>query len=590
MAGGLKKVPSSGGIQDVAQLFATLSPMFGSGKSSTTTNQQASVDPKSLAQSDELLARIMGQSESSNIDAMIQNILARARQEFGPALATSRAAGVRGYSDTVVRQLGSEAMARATAEAAAAKLNFQNSQNRVASDLVTSRMANTRSVRTTQTSRTGASPFGKASALALAGAQIYNKLKKKPEKIPSGSGNPTVGGFGGLVGSDYAAGITSDFDSGFAASQEAQIGLDAFGPLEGGADAAALFSSMAAPESAEFVGDLPIDPALEEPVSASGGAAGDTVTSGAELGTGSLDFLSASPADVGTSLAATGAEVPANFAATQGISNAPNFFSDAGIVLEGVEAAESAEAVASAAELGELGADVGANILFDQASGEAIAAGMEAATEATAEGAFSFALPPGTFTIVNTLTGGELTNALVSADDKLFDGAIVNAIGQGGEFIDDAIHDIADELTDFDDNVIQPIKDFGSDIVEGIGDAIESVTGGCFITTAATRNGETDNGFTLQTLREFRSTYMQEEPERQSELVDYYLLAPIIVRRIDKFDNADDLYQAIREKFLAPAVSNYLAGMPEETYKIYKNMMYWARQQVGLANPGGFNA
>lgn len=202
MADVLPSVPQSGGIQNVLALIQSLGPMFGSGKATTTTEGSTStasstsrgaLDPTASAQADELLKSILGQNDSGDLDKMIGNILTRAKQEFAPTLGKSLGAGERSYSSTALTQLGNEAMARATAEAAATKLNFINKNNSVAAQIVDRKLAETSTktneqVTTTPTriatQQTGATPTGKALSYAGPALYAYNLLKDNKKKTP----------------------------------------------------------------------------------------------------------------------------------------------------------------------------------------------------------------------------------------------------------------------------------------------------------------------------------------------------------------------------------------------------------------------
>lgn len=197
----LPRVQPTGGIQDVAQLFASLGPLFGSGE--TTINSQKTMDPAVAAQLNTLLQSILGGNDAAEMDEMVANILERAKQTFAPIIGQSIASGARAYSDTTLRQLSSEAMARATAEAAQVKLEAINKNNALATQLVGTQANNTGF--TTQTQVTGASPAGKLLGMAgmgLQGYSLYNRFfgKKpmpKPEQFPAPVEDRSVAGISG---------------------------------------------------------------------------------------------------------------------------------------------------------------------------------------------------------------------------------------------------------------------------------------------------------------------------------------------------------------------------------------------------------
>lgn len=183
----LPKVERSGGLESLAPILQLLQGSMGTGK--TTTESKGTLDPGVNAQADELLKTILGQNDSGDLDKLIGSIMARAKQEFAPVLGQSAAAGERAYSSTSVKSLANEAVARATGEAAAAKLNFINKNNALATQLVDTKMNATAGK--TGTSVTGASPLGKAIGYVTPALAAYNQFKKATEKDKPSIPNPT---------------------------------------------------------------------------------------------------------------------------------------------------------------------------------------------------------------------------------------------------------------------------------------------------------------------------------------------------------------------------------------------------------------
>lgn len=164
----LPKVQSSSGINDIAQLMASLGPLFGSGKSTTKNT----IDPKSGEQADDILAQIAQSVNPDNLDMLTQNIMERAKQTFAPVNISPNAAGMRAYSDTSLMQLRGEASARATGEAVSARLNAVNQANAAASNLVAAKMSNTRSTE----SQTDENKAGEALKWIMPAAFAYKQL------------------------------------------------------------------------------------------------------------------------------------------------------------------------------------------------------------------------------------------------------------------------------------------------------------------------------------------------------------------------------------------------------------------------------
>lgn len=519
MANQLPTVSKSGGTADLAQLFAAIAPQFGSGK--TSTSSSSSADPESLGQADELLRKILGDADPANMDAMVNNILERAKQSFGPAAISSNAAGVRGYSDSVLASSRNEAMARATGEAAAAKLNAINAANNQATNLVAAKLKATAT--TQQSQKTAASPAGKGLTAAVLGAQGYSFLKKKgviddiQKQITGNYDNASVGDFtagGGFESADFGGSVGADSFS--SPASETLAGQDLASGFGNEGDIQSIIQS-------------PDDTPPIEPIGAGSEAAG-AATSGVVTG--------------GFPMPPAGTVNP--------ITGLPNAMPPANAMMPAAQAIDDAEAIDALPAADE------AAQTFDFTADAASEFGTDASAEVAGE-AIGDSYFPGLFTLANFASEGNL-------------GSAVGEVYKGGE--------------DIVGGTLGSVEDVVGDAGNFVTDTIDDIAGGCFITTAATKGGETDNGYMLTKLREFRNSYMQENSERQSELVDYYLLAPFIVKRISESTHADSIWKTIREEWLDQAVQAYNAGFPETTHAIYKNMMYWARQQVGLANPG----
>lgn len=144
---------------------------FGTG----TTTSKSSTEPgaASSAQADALMASIQQSVNPDSLAQLVQGILLKAKTAFGPNIAASIGAGNRTTSDSALAQLQSEAASRATAESAQAILDAQNNAAKLATSIVNTKLNASRN--TTQTSRTGVSPAGKA-IIGLSAAQKGKKL------------------------------------------------------------------------------------------------------------------------------------------------------------------------------------------------------------------------------------------------------------------------------------------------------------------------------------------------------------------------------------------------------------------------------
>ena len=109
--------------------------------------------------------------------------------------------------------------------------------------------------------------------------------------------------------------------------------------------------------------------------------------------------------------------------------------------------------------------------------------------------------------------------------------------------------------------------------------------GGCFLTTAAVRYmGQKDNGEVLNTLRNFRDTYMQKDREKNKDVQWYYTNAPRIMRALDARKDAGSVYREMYNNYVIPAYRNIKAGKNAEAYADYKKLVNFAKRESGIEN------
>lgn len=554
----------SDGLDSITKLLAVLNPMLGSGTTrtsggTTTFSEKASVDGETNDQTNALLQKIMGDANGPDIDNMVANILTQAKNAFGSQAIESNAAGVRGYSDTVQTQLRNDAMAKAVAASAQAKLGALNEANRTATQLVSNKMSNTRSIQQATTkpgtsSSTGASTLGQATQIISGAAAIRSLMSKKGAKVPGEDGPVQVGG-------PPEGEVDSQAMNDQAFNSPADGAIDV-GQLTAGGDANQLLAQGRA-DSAELTPSV-VDPELANPneidpasVITPDSASGATLftnpigkTAPATL-PGAADVLE-QPAGVMMPPAGTGTPMP------------PAVFDP----LSMNEAGDAVDVIPS---------DLSSSIDFTNLIGDA---GADIAGDAVGEGAAEAAglaldgTPIGPiFTLANIATEGELGKSILNLP------VIGEPIGDFGS----ATYDTAGEIG----GGIDAGKDAASTLVNAPGEFLDSFAdeasdiagGGCYITTAATRNGEIDNGFTLTALRNFRDEYMLQDPQRHADLLEYYATAPEVVRRINASSKAEDIWGQVRVDYLIPAVVAYVTGNNEAAYEIYFNMMKWVKNQ-----------
>src|SRR6267143_672610 len=141
---------------------------FGTGKTTSTTSSEPS--DAATQQMQDLLKEISGSSSPEALNTLVQNILLKAKESFGPNIAASIGAGNRTASDSSLALIQGNVAARATAESAAAVHEARNNANKLATQLAETRMNASR--RTTSTQQTGITPGGRV----IAGLGAYRQL------------------------------------------------------------------------------------------------------------------------------------------------------------------------------------------------------------------------------------------------------------------------------------------------------------------------------------------------------------------------------------------------------------------------------
>jgi len=99
-------------------------------------------------------------------------------------------------------------------------------------------------------------------------------------------------------------------------------------------------------------------------------------------------------------------------------------------------------------------------------------------------------------------------------------------------------------------------------------------SGGCFLTSACIEaRGLPDNCEELTVLRAFRDGYMKSSSQGQSDICEYYHIAPAIVKKIRTQPNAVELFDNIYMELVLPCVELIHAGKNEEAHTKYRNFV-----------------
>ena len=102
----------------------------------------------------------------------------------------------------------------------------------------------------------------------------------------------------------------------------------------------------------------------------------------------------------------------------------------------------------------------------------------------------------------------------------------------------------------------------------------------CFITTAVCEHdGKPDDCYELTAFRGFRDGYLKSCPDGEALIDEYYEIAPVIVNCINYCDDSDARYEEIRERFLAPCLSDIENGNMEGCKTRYTEMVNYLKNR-----------
>lgn len=113
----------------------------------------------------------------------------------------------------------------------------------------------------------------------------------------------------------------------------------------------------------------------------------------------------------------------------------------------------------------------------------------------------------------------------------------------------------------------------------------EQIQGGfksrlCYITTAVCASlGKPDDCYELNLMRRYRDEYLVNQEGGEAVVEEYYDIAPTIVNRINRMENAEDVYADIWNSYLHPCVSMIESDNLEACRKIYTDMVYDLRRR-----------
>lgn len=133
--------------------------------------------------------------------------------------------------------------------------------------------------------------------------------------------------------------------------------------------------------------------------------------------------------------------------------------------------------------------------------------------------------------------------------------------------------------------IVQAGGDFLRDAGDAVSGIVDSIFGGCFITTATCKNRNLpDNCFELTQLRKLRDEYVQ--PNYPEQVEDYYATAPAIVAAIEAREDAAALWDELYLKYIVPCAQLSEQQRYETAHALYLRMVGVAKALAGI-NPEG---
>ncbi len=106
--------------------------------------------------------------------------------------------------------------------------------------------------------------------------------------------------------------------------------------------------------------------------------------------------------------------------------------------------------------------------------------------------------------------------------------------------------------------------------------------GGCYLTSACVyARGLADDCYELETLRQYRDTWLQSTTEGKALIKQYYEIAPKIVSAINKTPNSRAIYDGIYEKMVLPCVQFIEEQKYQEALELYRAMTIQLAKEYG---------
>lgn len=107
----------------------------------------------------------------------------------------------------------------------------------------------------------------------------------------------------------------------------------------------------------------------------------------------------------------------------------------------------------------------------------------------------------------------------------------------------------------------------------------------CYVTTAVCKSlNKPEDCYELKLLKDYRDQYLAGTDNGAELIQRYYDIAPTIVKRIDKSENAEEKYSYIWERYLKPCIAYIEHDKKEECGKTYIRMIEELQDQYVITS------
>lgn len=107
----------------------------------------------------------------------------------------------------------------------------------------------------------------------------------------------------------------------------------------------------------------------------------------------------------------------------------------------------------------------------------------------------------------------------------------------------------------------------------------------CYVTTAVCLSlGKSEDCSEIKILKDYRDGFLLDESDGQTLIDEYYDIAPTIVNRINKKDNAHEIYKQIYQNYIEPCISLIGENRMHDCKELYVSMMRNLQQEFMVSH------